>query len=59
MNYIFLARNCKLESVQDLDEDEFIKYLEFSLNDLLELEKMGYIKGANTKYALRKLQNLM
>ena len=56
INYIFLAKDCKLESKQDLDEDEFIKYMEVSFEDLLELEKMGYIKGANTKYALRMIQ---
>ena len=56
MNYIFLAKDCKLEAEQDLDEDEFIKFMEVSFEDLLELEKMGYIKGASTKYALRMIQ---
>ena len=59
MNYMFLAKNCKLKSEQDLDEDEFIKYIEFTLEELLELEEKGYIKGANTKFALQKLKSFM
>ena len=59
MNYMFLAKNCKLKSEQDLDEDEFIKYMEFTLEELLELEEKGYIKGANTKFALQKLKYIM
>ena len=59
MNYMLLAKNCKLKSEQDLDEDEFIKYIEFTLEELLELEEKGYIKGANTKFALQKLKSFM
>lgn len=54
LNRIYLAKNCKKKFNQDLDESEIIKYMVFNYNELLELEKMGYIMGGNTKLALAK-----
>ncbi|MDE6142207.1 MAG: NUDIX hydrolase, partial [Bacilli bacterium] len=36
-NYAFLALNCHKEYEQDLDRDEYIKYLECNFNDLIML----------------------
>ena len=55
-NYIMLARNCIKKYPQDLDNDEIIKYMLFSYEELLELEKKGYISGGNTKLALNKIR---
>lgn len=54
LNHIFVALNCKKSSKQSLDEDEIIKYMLFNYEELLELEKLGYIKGGNSKLALAK-----
>lgn len=54
LNRIYLAYNCKKVSEQNLDENEIVKYMQFNYDELLELEKMGYIKGCNTKLALLK-----
>ncbi len=51
-NHIFLAHDCKKAYEQDLDSDEYIKYMEFTFDEVLELEKEGYISGANSKLAL-------
>lgn len=58
MNYIFIAKGCKKKEKQHLDEDEFIKYMEFSFDELLDLESFEYIKGGNTKLALLKLKEI-
>lgn len=54
LNHIFIALNCQKISNQSLDEDEIIKYMLFSYEELLELESLGYIKGGNSKLALAK-----
>ena len=56
-NYIFIAYNCKKKYPQQLDKDELVKYMLFNYEELEELEKLGYIKGANTKLALAKSKN--
>lgn len=54
LNHIFLALDCEKKFNQELDSDEIIKYMTFNYEELFELEKMGYIKGCNTKLALEK-----
>ena len=47
-NHSYLALNAERKYEQDLDENEFIKYMTFTYDELLEIEKMGYISGSNT-----------
>jgi len=54
LNHIFLALNCKKTCEQSLDQDEIVKYMLFSYEELFELERLGYIKGSNSKLALEK-----
>lgn len=54
LNHIFLAQDCKKQYEQELDKDEIVKYMTFTYEELLELERLGYIKGCNTKLALAK-----
>ncbi len=57
LNHIFLALNCIKEKEQKLDKDEIIRYMLFTYDEILELERSGYIKGANTKLAITKIKN--
>lgn len=57
LNQIFLALGCTKEKEQNLDQDEIIKYMLFTYDEILELERLGYIKGANTKLAIAKIKN--
>lgn len=54
LNHIYLALGCEKVYDQNLDEDEIIKYMTFNYDELFELERLGYIKGCNTKLALEK-----
>jgi len=54
LNHIFLALNCEKKFEQELDKDEIVKYMMFNYEELFELEKLGYISGANSKLALEK-----
>lgn len=54
LNHIFLALDCKKTNNQSLDQDEIVKYMLFKYEELFELEKLGYIKGSNSKLALEK-----
>lgn len=51
-NHIFIAHNCKKEYEQNLDPGEYIKYMEFTLEEAEELESEGYINSSNCKLAL-------
>ena len=53
-NHAYLATNCEKKFPQDLDQDEYIKYLSFTLDELDELESLGYISGANSKLTLAR-----
>ena len=55
-NHIFIAYNCKKVYDQELDKDEYIKYMQFTIDEALELEKEGYISGSNSKLALQKIK---
>ncbi len=57
-NHIFYAKNCKKEYDQNLDEDEVIRYMLFNYEELLELERMGYLNGANSKLALTRIKKI-
>lgn len=54
LNQIFLARGCEKRYEQNLDEDELVKYMLFSYEEVLELERLGYIMGGNAKLAIEK-----
>ena len=54
LNHIFLALGCAKFYDQKLDKDEIIRYMTFNYDELFELEKLGYIRGCNTKLALEK-----
>ncbi len=55
LNRIYLALDCKKVSKQNLDKDEYIKYMTFNLDELEHLVKNKYIMGVNSKLALEKL----
>lgn len=59
LNHIYLANNCIKKYDQELDKDEIVRYMLFNYEELLELEKLGYIKGCNTKLALAKSKKYM
>lgn len=54
LNHLFIALDCKKICDQLLDKDEIVKYMLFSYEELFELERLGYIKGSNSKLALEK-----
>ena len=54
LNHLYLAIDCEKKFEQDLDKDEIVKYMMFNYEELIELEKLGYIKSANSKLALEK-----
>lgn len=58
LNHIYLAENTYKVGEQSLDKDEIIEYMFFNLEELEELEDLGYIKGCNTKIALEKVKKL-
>ncbi len=55
-NHIFIAYNCTFKYPQDLDKDEFIKYMLFKEEEVFELEDMGYISSANSKLGISKIK---
>jgi len=59
LNHIFLALDCEKKFEQELDKDEIVRYMMFNYEELFELEKLGYIKGANSKLALEKSKKYM
>ena len=54
LNRIYLALDCEKKYNQELDKDEIVKYMIFNYDELFELERLGYITGANSKLALEK-----
>lgn len=54
LNHIFIAFDSIKIGAQKLDKDEIIKYMLFTYEEILELERLGYIRGANTKLAITK-----
>ena len=58
-NHYFLAINCRKVKEQNLDADEFIKYVLVNYDDLNWLIDNNYIKGLNSAYAIEKGKNLI
>lgn len=50
----FIAKNAKKVSVQKLDKDEYIKYIEITLDELFELVELGYIKDVGSQLLIEK-----
>ena len=59
LNHLFLAKLCEKKGEQKLDENEIIKYMTFTYDELLELENLNYIKGVNSKMTLVKAKKYM
>lgn len=59
LNVIYLALGCEKKHEQHLDIDEFVECMTFTYEELLELEKMGYIMGVNSKLALNKIEKYL
>jgi ADP-ribose pyrophosphatase len=55
-NHSFLALNAKKMFDQDLGENEIVRYITLTYDELLELDKEGLISGANTKLTLEKVK---
>ncbi len=58
-NYYFLATNCHKVKDQNLDEDEFVKYILVNYDELNWLFDNNYIKGLNSAYAILKGKKLV
>ncbi|MCI8778947.1 MAG: NUDIX hydrolase [Bacilli bacterium] len=58
-NTSFLALDTTKNSLQKLDESEFIHYFECTFDEALELVDLGYIKGANSILTLEKAKTYM
>ena len=54
LNHYYIAYNCKKIKEQNLDKDEFIKYIEVTFDELQKLLDNGYIKGLNSAYTIEK-----
>ena len=59
LNHLFIADGCLKKFDQKLDKDEVVRYLTFTYDELFELEKLGYIKGCNSKLLLEKSKTYM
>ena len=53
-NHAFLARNCKRVGEQNLDKDEFIRFLPVRVDEMYELADLGYINDANSIITMEK-----
>ncbi len=53
-NHYYLALNCYKVSEQKLDEDEFVKQLEVTIEELFYLLDNGYMKSINSAYIIEK-----
>ena len=56
-NSYYLALNCKKVKEQNLDKDEFIKYILVDFDELEWLLENGYIRSLNSGYIYEKLIN--
>ena len=52
LNRSYIILDAERKYNQTLDDSEYIKYMLCTYDELLELEKIGYISGANTKLTL-------
>ena len=53
-NHAFLMQNCQKTHNQDLDKDEFIKYVTCHYDEALYLMEQGYINDSNSIITLEK-----
>jgi len=58
-NSYYLALNCRKVKEQNLDKDEFIKYVLVDFDELHWLMESGYIRGLNSGYIYEKVMNYM
>ncbi len=58
-NHSFLAVDCVKKYEQDLGENEIVKYMTLTYDELLEVEKMGYLSGSNTKLTLCRIKDYL
>ena len=58
-NHSFLALNAYKEYEQDLDENEIVRYMSLTLDEIEDLEKMGLINGVITKLTLSRIKDYM
>lgn len=56
-NSYYLALNCRKVKEQNLDKDEFIKYVLVDFDELHWLMESGYIRGLNSGYIYEKVMN--
>ena len=56
LDRIYLALGCEKKFEQELDKDEYIEYMSFNYDELVELEKFGYIRGGNSKLAIARME---
>ncbi len=56
LNRIYLAKDCVRKFNQHLDKDEIVHCISFKVDELIELEKKGYIMGCNSKLAILRLK---
>lgn len=59
LNKCFIALNCVKTGNQKLDESEFIKYFECTLDELFFLADNGYIEGANSLLTIEKAKQYL
>lgn len=58
-NELFIALGCKCEKKQHLDKDEYIKYINLTYDEVLDLEKDGYINDCNGIIALTRAKKYL
>ena len=56
-NHSYLALNAEKKYEQELDPNEVIRYMMLTLDEILEVEEMGYVSGSNTKLTLAKIKD--
>ena len=59
LNKGFVALNCIKVSDQNLDESEYIRYFECSIDELIELYEKGYILDGGSQLVLEKAKELI
>ena len=59
LNKGFVALNCGKVADQVLDESEFIKYFECTIDELMELYEKGYILDGGSQLVIEKAKNYL
>ena len=58
-NSIFIALDVKKEFEQNLDKDEYVKYIEVTFDEALELINMGYIEDVSSLLLFERAKTYM